>query len=178
MPPVVAALYVQKNGIYFGREDVDPWDEGRDARKYRGPHPVVAHPPCQRWGAYAKGGPSAPGTAMLGDDGGCFAHALWVVRTFGGVIEHPAKSGAWAWFGITRPATQGWVRADAMGGWTCRVDQGCWGHPAVKATWLYMVGAPPSLSWARDRRRPNYVEPRERGRGRAPTPPGLPRSPA
>ena len=43
---MVAALYVQRGGAYFGLPDVDPWDEERDARLYPGPHPVVAHPPC------------------------------------------------------------------------------------------------------------------------------------
>jgi hypothetical protein len=42
---MIAALFVQTGGAYFGIEDVDPWDEPRDARKYFGPHPVVAHPP-------------------------------------------------------------------------------------------------------------------------------------
>jgi len=46
---MVAALYVQANGCYKGLPDVDPWDEVRDARKYDGPYPVVAHPPCSRW---------------------------------------------------------------------------------------------------------------------------------
>ena len=49
----IAALYVEKNGAYYGLDGVDPWDEERDARKYAGPWPVVAHPPCQRWGAGA-----------------------------------------------------------------------------------------------------------------------------
>ena len=41
----VAALYVEKGGVYYGLPDVDPWDEERDARLYAGPWPVVAHPP-------------------------------------------------------------------------------------------------------------------------------------
>jgi len=45
----VAALYVQTDGVYYGLPGVDPWDEERDARTYVGPHPVVAHPPCQLW---------------------------------------------------------------------------------------------------------------------------------
>lgn len=52
---MIAALYVKKNGAYFGLEGVDPWDETRDARLYDGPYPVVAHPPCQRWCRFAKG---------------------------------------------------------------------------------------------------------------------------
>src|SRR5437868_6017010 len=46
---VIAALYVQTGGVYYGLDDVDPWDEVRDARLYPGPWPVVAHPPCARW---------------------------------------------------------------------------------------------------------------------------------
>jgi hypothetical protein len=47
---MIAALYVETDGAYFGVPGVDPWDEARDARRYAGPHPIVAHPPCQRWG--------------------------------------------------------------------------------------------------------------------------------
>ena len=41
----VAALFVETGGAYFGVPGVDPWDVPRDARKYAGPYPVVAHPP-------------------------------------------------------------------------------------------------------------------------------------
>jgi hypothetical protein len=54
---MIAALFVERNGIYFGIPGVDPWDERRDARTYAGPWPVVAHPPCARWGRYWHGGP-------------------------------------------------------------------------------------------------------------------------
>ena len=46
---MIAALYVQTGGVYYGLDDVDPWDEARDARRYAGPWPVVAHPPCKAW---------------------------------------------------------------------------------------------------------------------------------
>ena len=42
---MIAALYVEKDGVYSGLQGVDPWDEARDARLYAGPRPVVAHPP-------------------------------------------------------------------------------------------------------------------------------------
>jgi len=45
----VAALYVEAGGVYSTVEGVGLWDITRDARKYRGPHPVVAHPPCNLW---------------------------------------------------------------------------------------------------------------------------------
>ena len=148
---MIAALYVETNGVYFGLVDVDPWDEARDARCYAGPNPVVAHPPCQRWGRMKGGGPSLPGGRVPHHDEGCFAAAMTAVRNFGGVLEHPKDSSAWDYFGLMKPpATGGWVKADAFGGWTCCVDQGHYGHFANKRTWLYAVGCElPSLIWGK-----------------------------
>jgi len=53
----IAALYVTPQGAYYNIDNVDPWDEERDARNYSGPWPVVAHPPCQRWGKMWAGSP-------------------------------------------------------------------------------------------------------------------------
>ena len=146
-PVVIAALFVAKGGCYFGLNGVDPWDEKRDARLYKGPHPVVAHPPCSRWCRLA-GLVEARWGHKRGDDGGCFASALHSVRTYGGVLEHPAFTKAFEAHGITRPSGRGWQRADC-GGWVCRVDQGNYGHIAKKATWLYAYGAKdlPELVW-------------------------------
>lgn len=145
----IAALFVVTNGPYFGVPDVDPWDEKKDARKYQGPHPVVAHPPCERWGRYWSGGPSARVRRELGDDAGCFESALDSVRRWGGVLEHPEASHAWAAFGLTAPPRdRGWISAGDFVGFTCCVEQGHYGHPARKATWLYAVGCElPSIKW-------------------------------
>jgi hypothetical protein len=147
----IAALYVATDGCYFGLPDVDPWDEKRDARTYAGPHPVVAHPPCQRWGRYWHGGPSAKERKVKGDDGGCFAAALAAVRTWGGVLEHPEASAAWATFGLIAPMRGGgWSVAGDGIGWTCCVEQGHYGHRARKATWLYLAHAEPApLLWGK-----------------------------
>lgn len=144
---MIAALFVAKGGVYFGLEGVDPWDEQRDARNYAGPWPVVAHPPCSRWCRLA-GLVEARWGHKRGDDGGCFAAALAAVRQFGGVLEHPAYSDAWAAFDLPVPPTGGgWVRG-FCGGWSCYVEQGRYGHAAKKATWLYAHGVnPPRLRW-------------------------------
>ncbi len=169
----IAALYVDPGGVYAGREGVDPWDQDRDARGYRGPGAVVAHPPCQRWGRWASGGPSYGGRYRLGEDGGCFAHALWAVRSFGGVLEHPKDSRAWQWFGLPPPAVgDSWGHPDAFGGRSCRIDQGVYGFTSPKPTWLYAVGNHPPLDWSRDKRRPNHIEPRRRREGVEPDPNG------
>ena len=148
---MIAALFVETNGCYFGLEGVDPWDRERDARLYAGPHPVVAHPPCERWGRYARGGPNPNARRWnVGDDDGCFESAIRSVRTFGGVLEHPEASHAWRAFGLIPPLRNGgWSWADRHG-WTCCVEQGHYGHRARKATWLYVVGADlPLLKWGR-----------------------------
>ncbi len=151
---MIAALFVETNGCYFGLPNVDPWDQERDARLYAGPWPVVAHPPCQLWVNFAAlnfkrygGEHNRPG-----NDGGCFSAALRAVYDFGGVLEHPAGSNAFAAHGLPRVTWKGW---QYVGGyWLCEVWQRAYGHPARKRTWLvYSPGtsgnAPPELDWSR-----------------------------
>jgi hypothetical protein len=165
---VIAALFVQKNGAYYGIPDVDPWDEKRDARLYAGPWPVVAHPPCQLWVNFAAlnfkrwgGEHNRPA-----NDGGCFAAALASVRRWGGVLEHPASSNAWAAFDLRAPRGRGWQRLidpnqltsdeqpPVASEWVAEVCQSAYGHRARKRTWLYAVTPrPPPL----DRRAPAGV---------------------
>lgn len=138
---MIAALFVAKNGPYFGLPNVDPWDESRDARRYPGPHPVVAHPPCERWGRYWSGGPSASVRRILGDDHGCFSSALGAVLTFNGVLEHPEGSHAFRAFNLPIPSWWGgWTEPDKFGGRSVCVAQGHYGHRARKMTWLYAIG--------------------------------------
>jgi hypothetical protein len=148
---MIAALFVQPRGCYSARDDVDPWPESRDARSYAGPWPVVAHPPCASWGRYAKPTPESTARGPLaGDDGGTFASALASVERFGGVLEHPRDSKAWARYGLPVPhPSGGWTRGLGRPQWSCLVDQGHYGHAAQKPTWLYYVGPdePPPLVW-------------------------------
>lgn len=149
----VAALFVLPDGPYASRENVDLWPATRDARLYAGPHPVVAHPPCERWGRYAAGGPNPNARRReIGDDGGCFAAALRAVRAWGGVLEHPEASHAFRFYGLVPPPRWGgWHPADLFGGWACCVEQGHYGHAARKATWLYVAAVRPrelpELAW-------------------------------
>ena len=180
---MIAALFVETGGIYFGLPGVEPWDMARDARLYRGPWPVVAHPPCQLWGPFAAvnyarwgGDHNRPG-----NDGGCFASALESVRTFGGVLEHPAATRAWGAHGLPRPLSRGWIKTPC-GGWVCEVWQSAYGHKANKATWLYAHGlVPPELDWRRvigthqigqrDQRGKHRNKPTLSGRAASATPP-------
>ncbi len=145
---LIAALYVQEGGAYFDLVDVDPWSIERDARQYDGPHPVVAHPPCARWAMPLAVVNQTRYGHKVGDDGGCFGHALHCVRKFGGVLEHPANTAAFRAFDIAKPIGRGWQRT-LDGGWVCVVYQSAYGHPAQKKTWLYYFGrpAPADLDW-------------------------------
>lgn len=153
----VAALFVETDGRYFGVPGVDPWDVTRDARKYAGPHPVVAHPPCflwvnlaaVNWKRYQR---ELPAWYPGGTDGRCFESALASVRKYGGVLEHPAGSWAYRHFGLNVPnLTTGWHYDPVNGEWTCEVWQSAYGHKARKRTWLLYVGLtqPPELNWSR-----------------------------
>jgi hypothetical protein len=139
----VSALYVRADGPYPALV-ADWWDEARDARLYAGPNPVVAHPPCKRWSrlAHIHG--------RVGLDGGCFAAALAAVRTWGGVLEHPAESMAWGRFGLLRPTEGCWSRSLLRPDeWVAEVYQRHYGHRAEKRTWLLLVGEPAPLDWSR-----------------------------
>lgn len=96
----------------------------------------------------------------MGEDAGCFAAALTSVRNYGGILEHPAGSKAWEFFGLLKPRTgEGWVQADSWGGWTCQIDQKHYGHFAPKPTWLYAVKVErPELEWSvSDRTPPQWM---------------------
>jgi hypothetical protein len=121
----VAALYIDPRGPYPKIQGVDCWDEARDARLYDGPWPVVAHPPCGPWGRLRH--------MYRGTEHDCAPRAVEQVRTFGGVLEHPAGSRLWAQCGL--PMTG----VDAPD-FSVEVSQNDWGHPARKRTWLYFVG--------------------------------------
>lgn len=157
---MIAALYVEADGCYCGLDGVEPWDQARDARRYAGPHPVVAHPPCQRWGRFWHGSTRKPHQYKLGDDGGCFAAALGAVMRWGGVLEHPAHSKAWDRFNLLKPkAGDGWQRAiysdECRPYWVCYVEQGHYGHASRKPTWLLAVtdSKPQELNWTKGEQR-------------------------
>ena len=150
---MIAALFVETNGCYFGLKNVDPWDKSRDARLYEGPYPVVAHPPCQLWGKFAKinyqrwgGEHNKPG-----NDGGCFESAVSSILKFGGVLEHPAFSYAFDNFSLPKPNSKvvGWQQNGRF--WVCEVWQSAYGHKATKRTWLlyHGVNKPIELDWNR-----------------------------
>jgi len=144
---MIAALYVEKNGVYYGLPNVDPWDEERDARSYDGPHRIIAHPPCAAWCRLAGLRQHKYGYPK-GEDEGCFLAALISLRLYGGVLEHPAYSDAWKKYNLAKPIRGAWRMAHTNE-WTTEVSQAAYGHRARKRTWLYYVGPKPKdLDWS------------------------------
>lgn len=136
---MIAILCVAPNSHYRRLAGVDVWDAERDARRYAGPWPVVAHPPCGPWGklrGQCKGSGKDVGPV-------CVEH----VRRYGGVLEHPAFSLLWAECGMPRPG----LFADEFGGRSYEVQLSSFGSPVRKRTWLYCVRTevPGVLEWKR-----------------------------
>lgn len=129
----VAVLFARGDSHYKAMPDADVWDAERDARRWPGGVPLVAHPPCRAWGRlrqFAKPRDDERALAVL---------AVAQVRSWGGVLEHPAASSLWDFCRLPKPGEF----ADPWGGYTIEVAQFHWGHRAEKLTWLYIVGCPP-----------------------------------
>lgn len=127
---MIAVLFTRSDSCYLDLAGVDCWDIQRDARCYTGPGPVIAHPPCRGWGRlrhFAKPRPDEKALALFAVD---------QVRRVGGVLEHPWGSTLWPAAGLPLPGHA----LDQWGGFTLLVEQGWWGHPAPKPTYLYVVG--------------------------------------
>lgn len=128
----VAVLFARADSVYKTIPGCDVWDISRDARKWPGGAPVVAHPPCRAWGrlrAFAKPRPDEKDLARW---------AVAQVREWGGVLEHPESSTLWADQDLPKAEDR-----DGHGGWTLPIHQWWFGHRAQKRTWLYIVGLEP-----------------------------------
>lgn len=128
---MTAVLCTRKDSVYLAL-GADCFDIDRDARTYAGTAPVVAHPPCRAWGKLAQMAKPRPDEMALG------IWTLQTVRTFGGVLEHPAHSRLFSLIGVS-PGQR-----CRLGGWVLPIRQQWFGHPARKDTWLYIKGVEPA----------------------------------
>jgi hypothetical protein len=116
----VAALWTRRDSVYFRFFPyVEVWGVGRNANLYQGPFPIVSHPPCGPWGKYRS-------NCFHSKEDGVVAMRL--VHVYGGVVEQPVGSSLFAEHGST--------------GYILRVNQGDYGHMAIKPTLLYVVTIP------------------------------------
>ena len=106
----VAVLFARADSCYKALPGCDVWDAERDARRWPGGCPVVAHPPCRAWGRLRHFAKPRPDEKAL---------ALWAVeqvRKFGGVLEHPASSTLWPAAGLPAPGAR-----DPESNWARRI---------------------------------------------------------
>lgn len=129
----VAVLFARLDSVYKTLPDTDVWDIDRDARKWLGGAPIVAHPPCRAWGRLSHM------AKPRHDEKDLARFAVRMVRKYGGVLEHPSMSALWQDQSLPLPG----AGPDQFGGWTLGITQHWWGHRAEKATWLYIVGVAP-----------------------------------
>lgn len=132
MIPPVAILFARPDSIYKTLPGCDVWDIDRDARKWPGGCPVVAHPPCRAWGNLRHFSKPRPDEKELA------VSAAAQVQIFGGVLEHPRRSTLWKACNLPAPN-----KSDALGRFTICLPQSWFGHKAEKMTLLYIVGLKP-----------------------------------
>jgi hypothetical protein len=80
----VSALYVRKDSVYKSL-GVDCWDIERDATKWPGGNPIIAHPPCRAWGQLSHFANPRPGEKELA------IKAIELIREWGGGIGAPGR---------------------------------------------------------------------------------------
>jgi len=124
----VTVLFARQNSVYKTLPDVDVWDFERNALNWAGGTPVIAHPPCRLWCTcrFLSNAPENEKELAI--------WAIKIVRKWGGILEHPAKSGLWNATGLPNPG-----KHDEYG-LAIGVDQWWWDHKASKPTWLYICG--------------------------------------
>lgn len=130
---MIAVLFARSDSIYKSLPDCDVWDIERDARRWLGGCPVIAHPPCRAWGRLRKFAKPIDGERELA------IYAVNQVRQWGGVLEHPSGSLLWQAMNLPAPGER-----DTFGGWTLWISQWWFGHKADKPTWLYLCGVEPA----------------------------------
>ena len=127
-PRPVTVLYTMPRSVYLGLPGVDCWDEQRDARKWPGGTPVVAHPPCAPWCQLRWVAKIRPGQKQFGQ------HAVKMVRRWGGVLEQPARSDLFRNQNLPLPSH------GTRLSYTIEISQLWMGHVCEKKTWLWIRG--------------------------------------
>jgi len=126
--PLISALFVRKDSVYKAL-GIDCWDIERDATKWPGGNPVIAHPPCRAWGKLVHFAKPREGEKEL-----AIKSIEWI-RKYGGVLEHPAASRLWPFLKLPKTGMK-----DRYGGYSICIDQFWFGHKARKKTLLYICG--------------------------------------
>ena len=132
----IAALCVSHTSIYKKLPNIECWDQKRDAAKFSGGMPVVAHPPCRAWSAFTahQTVDVEPEEMELG------IHCCDMLKQNGGVLEQPAHSRLFQAGSLPEPGDAG-----SKDLFSLQVDQSWWGYALKKGTWLCFSGVDPEF---------------------------------
>jgi hypothetical protein len=132
----VAALCVSGRSIYKHLPGVLAFDQAADARSFRGGMPIVAHPPCRTWSKYLR---HQAKPLNYADEQNLGRWCVNQVIRHGGCLEQPAGSLLWADCGLPLPG-------DFIDPflYTVYLEQGWFGFPSRKPTWVLVCGVPPA----------------------------------
>lgn len=120
-PTKVAVLFTQ-NGTSYHKLPVEVWGPHvfRDATRYAGPWPIIAHPHCGPWGKHKRNCNHPKVHGII---------AMNMVHLWGGLVEHPVGSSLFNEYG----------KKDGI---ILKVNQGDFGHMALKPTLIYLYAKP------------------------------------
>lgn len=120
----ISVLCVDKASNYFDHPELDLWTKERDAYNFKGTNPVITHAPCSQWS-------KLKALASLDTYEKELAWFCYIkVEENGGIFEHPAYSSFFKEAKIDRKKIYS-------------IDQGWFGFPGRKPTWLYINGYKP-----------------------------------
>lgn len=125
----IDVLFTMEPSIYDTLTPGRTWGISRNAITWPGGNPIIAHPPCRAW-SRMRGLSKAPKEEKY--------LAIWAieqVRTWGGVLEHPAHSTLWGEMDLPLGND-----IDKWNGFSIYVEQSWYGHLCKKPTWLYIAG--------------------------------------
>lgn len=128
----IKVYFVANRSNYKKVNGFDCYDEKRNALLFPPVEPAIYHPPCRLF-SKLRCFSNAPVSEKW-----CAYWAMYFVRVYGGVVEHPFDSQIWKIHGISQVNV-----VDEFGGFWLVVDQHWFGFPTRKRTGLYIVGILP-----------------------------------
>lgn len=129
----VDVYFVSNRSNYKKVPGFNCFDEKRNALLYPPKSVSIYHPPCRLFSKLRHFSTAPVSEKFL-------AHwAMYYVRVYGGIVEHPYDSQLWKIYGFNQVG-----KVDEFGGFWYIIDQHWFGFPTRKRTGLYIVGCNPS----------------------------------
>ena len=162
---IISVLFCSGRSIYAHLPGCDVWTRARDAAKFTGLNPVIAHPPCRTWSKFLRT-QAKPLDFLAEQNLGRFAVAT--AQKNGGIVEQPAGSFLWSACQLPRPGDN----SDPFC-YTIQIEQSWFGMATRKKTWLLICGVPramlPTVPFQFDREPNSQVWQNSHQRSRTPT---------